>query len=146
MKLKKIVMINNAVLHIGNIESVRGRVVEVRVNKSKNSSHLLYDGQIIKGISVGSYVKICKGFEELIGKVDEEFITEDKLVSQKDYKQEKARIKRLLRLSLIGYFENRVFKQGVKELPLIENEAFLLTSEEFNRVHNFIKNINGKPD
>ncbi|MEE1978363.1 ATP-binding protein [Maribacter cobaltidurans] len=139
-------MLNDAVLHIGNIESVRGRVVEVRVNKSKNSSHLLYDGQIVKGISVGSYVKILKGFEELIGKVDEEFITEDKLVSQKDYKQEKARIKRILRLSLIGYFENRVFKQGVKELPLIENEAFLLTAEEFSRVHNFIKTINGKPD
>lgn len=139
-------MENNAVLHIGNIESVRGRVVEIRVNKSKNSSHLLFDGQIIKGISVGNYIKICKGFEELIGKVDEEFITEDKLVAQKDYKQEKAKIKRMLRLSLIGYFENRVFKQGVRELPLIENEAFLLTSEEFNRVHNFIKNINGKPD
>lgn len=139
-------MENNTVLHIGNIESVRGRVVEIRVNKSKNSSHLLFNGQIIKGISVGNYIKICKGFEELIGKVDEEFITEDKLVSQKDYKQEKAKIKRMLRLSLIGYFENRVFKQGVKELPLIENEAFLLTSEEFNRVHNFIKDINGKPD
>src|SRR5699024_3458709 len=88
----------------------------------------------------------CKGFEELIGKVDEEFIVEDKLIAQKDYKQEKARIKRILRLSLIGYFENKIFKQGVKELPLLDNEVFLLTSEEFNRVHNFIKEINGKPD
>ncbi|MUP45854.1 ATP-binding protein [Gramella sp. BOM4] len=139
-------MENNAVLHIGNVESVRGRVVEIKVSKSKNSPHLLYNGQIVKGISVGNYVKICKGFEELVGKVDEEFIIEDKLISQKDYKQEKAKIKRVLRLSLIGYFENRVFKQGVKELPLIENEAFLLTSEEFSRVHNFIKEINGKPD
>lgn len=139
-------MENNAVLHIGNVESVRGRIVEIRVSKSKNSPHLLYNGQIIKGISVGNYVKICKGFEELIGKVDEEYITEDKLISQKEYKQGKAKIKRILRLSLIGYFENSSFKQGVKELPLIENEAFLLTEGEINKVHNFIKEIDGKLD
>ncbi|MGQ1891176.1 ATP-binding protein [Thermophagus sp. OGC60D27] len=139
-------MENNAVLHIGNVESVRGRIVEIRVSKSKNSPHLLYNGQIVKGISVGNYVKICKGFEELIGKVDEEYITEDKLISQKEYKQGKAKIKRILRLSLIGYFENSNFKQGVKELPLIENEAFLLTEGEINKVHNFIKEIDGKLD
>lgn len=139
-------MENNAVLHIGNVESVRGRIVEIRVSKSKNSPHLLYNGQIIKGISVGNYVKICKGFEELIGKVDEEYITEDKLISQKEYKQGKAKIKRILRLSLIGYFENSNFKQGVKELPLIENEAFLLTEDEINKVHNFIKEIDGELD
>lgn len=139
-------MDNSSVLHIGNVESVRGRIIEIKVHKSKNASHLLFNGQIIKGVSVGSYVKVCKGFEELIGKIDEEFITEDKIISQKSYKQEKERIRRVLRVSLIGYFENSVFKQGVKELPLLDNEAFLLEAVEFSRVHNFIKNINGKPD
>ncbi|AFL84705.1 putative ATPase [Belliella baltica DSM 15883] len=136
----------NSALHIGKVESVRGRIIEIKVHKSKNASHLLFNGQIIKGISVGSYIKVCKGFEELIGKIDEEFITEDKLISQKNYKQEKERIKRVLRVSLIGYFEKSVFKQGVKELPLLDNEAFLLTADEFSRVHNFIKDINGEPD
>lgn len=139
-------MESNSALHIGKVESVRGRIIEIKVHKSKNASHLLFYGQIIKGVSVGSYIKICKGFEELIGKIDEEFITEDKLVSQRDYKQEKERIKRVLRVSLIGYFENSVFKQGVKELPLLDNEAFLLRANEFRKVHNFIKDINGKLD
>lgn len=139
-------MDSSSALHIGKVESVRGRIIEIKVHKSKNASHLLFDGQIIKGVSVGSYIKVCKGFEELIGKIDEEFITEDKIVSQKNYKQEKERIKRVLRVSLIGYFEESIFKQGVKELPLLDNEAFLLRADEFSRVHNFIKNINGKPD
>lgn len=139
-------MNSNSALHIGKVESVRGRIIEIKVHKSKNASHLLFNGQIIKGISVGSYIKICKGFEELIGKIDEEFISEDKLISQKDYKQEKERIKRVLRVSLIGYFEKSIFKQGIKELPLLDNEAFLLTTDEFSRVHNFIKDINDKPD
>lgn len=139
-------MDSSSALHIGKVESVRGRIIEIKVHKSKNASHLLIDGQIIKGVSVGSYIKVCKGFEELIGKIDEEFIAEDKIVSQKNYKQEKERIKRVLRVSLIGYFEESIFKQGVKELPLLDNEAFLLRADEFSRVHNFIKNINGKPD
>lgn len=139
-------MDSNSALHIGKVESVRGRIIEIKVHKSKNASHLLFNGQIIKGISVSSYIKICKGFDELIGKIDEEFITEDKLISQKDYKQEKERIKKVLRVSLIGYFEKSIFKQGVKELPLLDNEAFLLSADEFSRVHNFIKDINGEPD
>ncbi len=130
---------NKTALYIGKVEAVRGRSVEINVHKSKNSPHLIFNGKIIKGVSVGSYVKICKGFQELIGKVDEEFITENKLISQKDYKQEKERIKRILKLSLVGYLEGGNFKQGVKELPLLDNEAFLLEEDEFNAVHNFIK-------
>src|SRR5205085_8820414 len=126
-------MDSSSALHIGKVESVRGRVIEIKVHKSKNVSHLLFNGQIIRSISVGSYIKISKGFEELIGKIDEEFITEDKLISLKEYKQEKERIKRILKVSLIGYFEKAVFKQGVKELPLLDNEAFLLTAYEFER-------------
>jgi hypothetical protein len=44
-----------------------------------------------------------------------------------------------LKLSLVGYLEGGNFKQGVKELPLLDNEAFLLEEDEFNAVHNFIK-------
>jgi len=137
-------MENNPALYIGKVEAVRGRLVEINVHKAKNSPYLIFNGKIIKGVSVGSYVKICKGFQKLIGKVDEEFITENKLISQKDYKQEKERIKRILKLSLVGYFEGGNFKQGnfkqgIKELPLLDNEAFLLEEDEFNAVHNFIK-------
>ena len=74
-----------SILKIGKVTSVKGRYVEVLVDKSKNSSHLLFNGEIIKNVSVGSYVKIAKGFEELIGKIDGEFIVEDKGVQDKSY-------------------------------------------------------------
>ena len=67
-----------AVLNIGKVISIKGRYIDVLVDKTKNSSHLLFNGEIIKNVSVGSYVKITKGFEELIGKIDGEFIVEDK--------------------------------------------------------------------
>ncbi len=134
------------ILKIGKVTSVRGRYVEVLVDKSKNSSHLLFNGEIIKNVSVGSYIKIAKGFEELIGKIDGEFIVEDKGVQDKEYLHEKERIKRILNISLLGYFQKKKFKQGIKELPLIDNECYLLTQVEFDRVHHFIKEINGVDD
>jgi hypothetical protein len=134
------------ILKIGKVTSVKGRYVEVLVDKSKNSSHLLFNGEIIKNVSVGSYVKIAKGFEELIGKIDGEFIVEDKGVQDKSYLHEKERIKRILNISLLGYFQKKKFKQGIKELPLIDNECYLLTQVEFDRVHYFIKEINGVDD
>lgn len=144
--MNKIQLELDAVLSIGKVISVKGRSIEVLVNKSKNSSILLYDGEIIKNVSVGSYLKIGKGFSELVGKIDGEYITEDKIFVKKDYMHEKDKIKRILNISLLGYFETGVFKQGIKELPLIDNECFLLMQNELDAVHNFIKKINGVPD
>lgn len=134
------------ILKIGKVTSVKGRHIEISVDKSKNAPHLLFNGKIIKNVSVGGYIKICKGFEDLIGKIDGEYISEDKAYSQKGYGHEKDKIRRVLNVSLLGYFEKSLFRQGIKELPLIDNECFLLTQEEFDDVHNFIKTINGKRD
>lgn len=136
----------NEILKIGNVTAVRGRKIDVVVDKSKNSSHLLFNGEIIKNVSVGGYVKITKGFEELIGKIEGEYISADKALEKKDYAHNRDKINRILNVSLVGYFERTNFKQGIKELPLIENECYLLTNDEFSRVHDFIKNINGVPD
>jgi len=136
----------DAILNVGKVISVKGRTIEVLVNKSKNSSIVQYNGEIIKNVSVGSYIKICKGFEELVGRIEGEYITEDQNFKKRSYKQEKEKIKRVLNISLLGYFENQNFKQGVKVLPLIDNECFLLTQSEVDKVHNFIKVIEGKPD
>lgn len=136
----------NAVLKIGIVNSVKGRKVDVIVDKSKNASHLLHNGDIIKNVSVGGYVKITKGFEELVGKIEGEYISTDKSLARKEYAHSRDKISRVLNVSLVGYFEKSKFKQGIKELPLIENECYLLTQDEFNRVHHFIKDINGIPD
>mgnify|MGYP003302752175 CR=1 FL=1 len=62
------------VLRIGSVISVKGRQVEVQVDKTKNTPHLLYNGEVLNNVSVGSYIKICKGFESIIGKIDGEYI------------------------------------------------------------------------
>jgi hypothetical protein len=136
----------DTILKIGKVISVKGRQIEVLVDKTKNTSHLLFNGELIKNVSVGSYIKISKGFQEIVGKIDGEFISEDKNFASKEYKHERDKNKRILNISLLGYFDVSLFKQGIKELPLIDNECSLLTQNEFNSVHNFIKLINGVKD
>ncbi|WP_185214052.1 ATP-binding protein [Sphingobacterium mizutaii] len=129
----------DSILKIGGVVSVKGRSVEIKVDTVKNASHLLYKGELLKNVSVGSYIKIAKGFTHLVGKIEGEYINENKFDNSNTYYSEQEKIKRLLQISLIGFLEGGIFKQGIKELPLIDNEAYLLTQHEFNLVHKFVK-------
>src|SRR5208282_6213196 len=129
----------DAIFKIGKVTSVDGRLITVKVDKTKNTSHLVYRGQLLKNVAVGGYIRIAKGFTSIIGKVDGEFINEDKQFLSKTYGSEREKIDRTLKVKLLGFFEGDRFRRGIKELPLIDNECFLLHNEEFNRVHDFLK-------
>lgn len=129
----------NSIIKIGVVTSVKGRSVELKVDTTKNVSNLLFKGELIKNVSVGSYIKIAKGFSHLVGKIEGEFITEDKGSDSKSYSSQMDRVKRILQISLVGFLESGIFNQGIKELPLIDNEAYLLTQNEFNLVHKFVR-------
>jgi uncharacterized protein len=129
----------DAIFKIGKVIAVDGRTIKVKVDKTKNTSHLLYKGELLKNISVGGYIKIVKGFTRIVGKVEGEFITEDRQFEKKHYGSEKEKINRVLSISLLGFFKGASFERGIKELPLIDNECFLLHKKEFDQVHNFIK-------
>lgn len=126
-------MSHDAVYRIGDVVSVEGRSVKVKVDKLKNAPFLLYKGDLIKNVSVGAFLKIRKGFSRLITKVEGEYITEQKV-------HENSRefdFVRYLLLSVIGYVEGARFTKGVKELPLVGDEAFLLSKAEYDSIHDF---------
>lgn len=131
------IAIYNSVFKIGVVYSVDGRTVKVSVDKNKNSSHLIYKGALIKNVSVGSYVKILKGYVPIIGKVESEFIVEDKAPSNKEYIEAAKSIGRTLIVKLIGFLDEGHYYRGVNELPLIDNECYLLTEKEFDLIHSF---------
>lgn len=136
MEQNKNFSIYNSVFRIGVVHSVDGRVVKVLVDKDKNNSHLIFQGQLIKNVAVGSYVKILKGFETIIGKVETEYIEIDKDVNGQYNSQEEA-INRYLIIKLIGHIDGDSYRKGLTELPLIANECHLLTNQEFEMIHSF---------
>lgn len=128
----------DSIFKVGKVFSVEGRTVKVEVDKKKNSAHLLYNGNLLRNVSVNSYIKISKGFTKIIGKVDGEYTFEDKVFSEKDYLDKKAKVKRILVVSLLGFFSKKGFERGIKELPLIDNDCFLLDKTEYEKVHDFV--------
>ncbi len=137
-KINNNFILKDSIFKIGEVISVKGRFIDIKVDKSKNTSHIIYKNSLLKNISVGGYVKILKGFTKIIGKIEGEYIDEDKF-SKKEYRNEKEKINRILNVSLLGFFGSRGFERGIKELPLIGNECFLLEKDEFSNIHKFIK-------
>lgn len=131
------VLTRDAVFRVGRVVSVEGRQVRVSVDKLKNGSHLIFQGGIVRNVAVGGYLKIVKGFAELIAKVDGEVIEEDRAAST-FYRRGADPMSRQLQVSLIGYIEDGRFERGVREMPLLDNECFILSEEEFGLIHAFV--------
>lgn len=129
---------HEAVLRIGEVSSVAGRRVLVSVDREKNLSELFYLGDVLKNVSVGSYVDIRKGFISLIGKVEGENAQPDDNVEQLGPTQFGSR--RLLTVGLVGYLDrSKKFCGGTKELPLVGNEVFLLAKELVQVIHSLAR-------
>lgn len=131
-------LVNDSIFTIGSVFSVKGKDIVVKVNKDKNLPHLFFEGRTIKNVSVGlsNYVKILKGFTEIICKVEGEYIDEDKYQVGKQISNEKQRINRFLNVSVFGFYDNdRKFQHGIKEMPLIGSECKLLSRIEFENLH-----------
>jgi hypothetical protein len=100
------IIIFQSVFKIGTVCSVDGREVRVKVDKLKNSSHFIFKGKLVKNVSVGSYIKIIKGFIPIIGKVESEFIVSNKDNPESKYSTQEERINRELKIKLLGYLES----------------------------------------
>ena len=131
-------LLKKSIFRIGEVSSVDGREVSVRVDQEKNRSHILYQGELLSNVSVGGYVKLIKGFNSLIGKIEKEYVKEDKTDSHSPgYTQAEERFVRFLSVKMLGYFSGDKYRKGIKELPLIGNECILLDAEEYQKIHSF---------
>lgn len=128
----------DAVLRVGEVSAVEGRRVFVSVDRQKNLSHTFLDGDIVTNVAVNSYLEIRKGFISIIGRVEGERIEAETSIANAS-REPSHRNRRLLTLALTGYIDERGrFAGGTRELPLIGNEAFLLTPAQLRRVHDLV--------
>jgi len=133
----------SSVLKIGRVIGVEGRSVKVEVDKQKNASHLLFIGSVLQNISVGSYIKIIKGYEVIYGKIEGEYIKEI-FTTKSEYTNDQNKVNRILNIKLLGFLKNGKFERGIKELPLIANEVYLIILKELQKIHDFVS-IDDKP-
>lgn len=116
---------------IGMVVEVEGKRILVKVDIDKNSTNLFFKGEIFRNVGTGSYIKIKKDFLYIIGKVNREFIKEN---IKSRLESHPVLYDRFIELFIIGFFENGKFVRGIKELPFLYNEAFLMSENEVVKV------------
>lgn len=126
-------MIMNDILKIGEVCEVVGKKVKIGVYSSKNSEFINYNGQIIKNVSIGSFVLIKKGYKNIIAKVEGEFIKADPQ-SSTNYEEKGNIIKRILEVTILGIFSKKQFIHGLSELPLIGNYCYILENTLLTKI------------
>ena len=134
-------LVQDSILRVGEVVEVHGRKVIVEVDKTKNHPDLLYAGTVVRNIAVDSYIEIRKGFLSLIGKVDGEVIKEEPKGYTNNSDDHVVKIKRHLTVSLVGYIgSDNKFEGGTKELPLIGNEAFVVSAKMIKTIYDLVRN------
>ena len=121
----------NDVLKIGEVCEVSGRIIKAGIYSDKNSEYLNYNGSIVKSISIGSYVLIRKGFSNIIGKVEGEYMKED--FSEK-LGTNATTINRLIGVTILGTLENDMFVHGATNLPMIGNYVYVVTDDIISNI------------
>lgn len=132
-------LVQDEILRVGIVSEVHGRIVTIRVDDNKNLSDIFFNGEILRNIAVDSFIEIRKGLLSLIGKVDGERIEEEPIGRETTGYDKVDKNRRYLTVSLIGYIGlNQKFNAGTKELPLIGNEAYIVTKEKIHQIHNLV--------
>ena len=129
----------NDILKIGEVCEVSGRVIKAGIYANKNTEYLNFDGAVVKNISIGSYVLIRKGFSNIIGKVEGEYMKEE---FSETPLQNKKSINRLVGIGILGAIENNRFVHGVTNLPMIGNYVYVVTEDIISSI--FSKNAEDK--
>ncbi len=128
----------NDILLIGEVIEVVGIATKIIVYKEKNTSRLLYNGNVIKNVAVGNYIKILKGYTEIIAVIEGEYIKEVKNVDL--FSKHSDTYTRILDVKILGYFDgNRSFVKGIYETPMISNYVYVLKEDEVQKIFCFTK-------
>ncbi|EAF4053347.1 ATP-binding protein [Listeria monocytogenes] len=129
-------MVNN--LEIGIVTEVTGFKTKIATFDNSNHSSFITEGELIKNVSVNSFILIGQGFVKIVARIISESIWDmqnDLKSFQLDNRFSKDSIKRILEVQTIGYIKNSKFISGASFLPMIGNNCFIPNGEEINQIY-----------
>lgn len=130
-------------LRIGTVTAVRGRRIDITVDVDKNDSSLIFQGEIISNVSIGSFLVVRRGYAHLVVQVEEEELIESSAWENSDYQRDVDRNTRILKTSLLGEFQTDTsvspfqtrFVSGSQTSPLIGNIAYIASPEQASKIY-----------
>lgn len=124
-----------ALLRIGSVTAVKTSGIEITVDADKNEPSILYKGDIIDNVTIGSHVVIHRGYRKLVVRVEEEYLTENRQWRDDEYHRDEDRYTRTLRAILQGELVDGTFERGRTIVPMIGNTAYIATKQQINDVY-----------
>lgn len=120
---------------IGNVTSVKGTSVRALILPNLYQTTYIHDGSLYRGISINEFIIIKKGYHNIVGKIEGEEILESK--SYSEIKPNMARYDRYIDIKIIGYVDGEHFFPGIKFLPMIQDELFLISDKTIYSIYTF---------
>lgn len=117
-------------MRVGEVIAVAGTKVTLRIDEESSKEVLFLRGERLKGISIREYLAISRGFRDIICLVEGEFLDERR--SETD--GVRTEYVRRVDARPIGYFEDGRFMHGIKFLPMILDEAHLLSDQRIAQI------------
>lgn len=125
-------------LEIGIIVEVNGFISKIATFDNTNHSTFIQNGNLIKNVSVNSFVVISQGFIKIIARINSETVW-DINNNFKEYNLDqrfsKSTIKRVLEVQTIGYIKQNKFYSGASFLPMIGNLCSIPNNDDINKIY-----------
>lgn len=128
-------MLDDSLL-VARVTEVRGTKVRARVYSDKNEAYLFHHGELVKSVTVGGYVKIPSGYDQIIGRIEGEYQTDGvSPIDATSRSQESAHVSRTIEISVFGVKRGDRFDRGITALPLVSSSVYILTPEELASIN-----------
>lgn len=131
---------------LGVIVSVNGDIAQVGMYSKTNDASILWDGKLLNGPKVGTFLTINQNDIKIIATVISEEIIDQQNTNhskQFDNRFHSNSINRIITLKTQGVIENNSFKTTSKYVPMIGNEIFLISQEDIDLIYD--TNVNSIP-
>lgn len=124
-------------LIVGEVSEVHGARLKVRIYADANEAHTFFRGEVVRGVSVGGYLKIPCGYDNVIGIIEGDYQQESRVVRETaDSRVAPGQtIERFVDVSVFGVMSKDRFDRGISTLPLVKSKAYLLTADELGSIN-----------
>lgn len=125
-------------LEIGLVVEVNGQIGKIATFQNANQQTFINNGEMIKNVSVNSFVLIQQGYTKIVCRINSETIWD----SQNNLKEHildsrfsKGSIRRVLEVQAIGYLYKGKFNSGSTFLPMVGNVCEIPTEKEVMQIY-----------
>lgn len=130
--------------HIGIVISVDSAIAEVAMYDMVNDANILWEGQVLPGPKVGSFISILQGNVRIIAKViSEKIIDQQNSIGSKEFdnRYSKDSINRVIKAKSIGTVKGGNFQVTSRYVPMVGNKVSWISQEDYAAMYALGENV-----